>query len=542
MGVFVAIVAPVATLDLHAFTTDILRYQTGSPGSDQYPLGGTPGFGIANLLIYVGAVQRLSDYFPFQRFYVLLVPLGLLLLRFQFRRPGLPSAFVAGSVALLASVYFSRIPNPNYLILATVFLPLAVLLDHELSVDLAVVPLLLLALSSEAALREPLRTTWESVASGATLGLPGWLTPSPSGPRWRDPLSIGWSGLASTLAIGYLLAVVAGVGLRFRKAFVLLGALLVVALPLRVIIAGNAAAGVLRAQDPWLGEVLGARETPGPGSWAQRPGVARTPVVEAWPASWRKDPPRRLPETAATPGAFALGRLLRALHLRDPRIFSALALLVAALVASRSVAAPGQGTVLALVLLCPASVAGVLFGAGDAVTLALLLIALAFAARRASIPAATTLGAATAQSLGALLLAPIVRGGPRTRSFAAMSAGLILFGFPLILGFPGALAELVTRTPARTPGIGWSNVLFYRPDAPALLATVLRWSALPALGALAWIAGRTTRAGVSLAAAAGVLTTSFLFFWPGVTGHAVAIPIVLFAIAGSTAGRDETTA
>jgi len=484
----------------------------------------------------------LSDYFPFQRFYVLLAPLGLLLLRFQFRRPGLPSAFVAGGVALLASVYFSRIPNPNYLILATLFLPLAVLLDRELPVDLAVVPLLLLALSSEAALHEPLRTTWESAASGAALGLPGWLGPSPSGPRWRDPLSVGWSGLASTLAIGYLLAVVAGVGLRFRKVLVLLGALLVVALPLRVMIAGNATAGVLRAQDPWLGEVLGARETPGPGSWAQRPGVTRTPVVEAWPASWRKDPPRSLPETAATPGAFAIGRLLRALHQRDPRILSALALLVAALVASRSVTTPARSALLGLVLLSPASVAGVLFGAGDAVTLALLLLALLFAARRASIPAAATLGAATAQSLGALLLAPSVSGERRTRFLVAMSGGVILFGFPLILGFPGAFAELVTSTPAVTPGLGWSNVLFYRPDAPAVLASVLRWSALAALVALAWIAGRAATAGASLSAAAAVLTTSFLFLWPGVTGHAVAIPIVLFAIAGSTADAGETPA
>ena len=542
MAVFVAIVAPVAALDLHAFIADILKYQTGSPGSDQYPLGGTPGFGIANLLIYVGAVRNLSDYFPFQRFYVLLVPVGLLLLRFQFRRPGLPSAFVAGSVALLASVYFSRIPNPNYLILATVFLPLAVLLDRELPVDLAVVPLLLLALSSEAALREPLRTTWESAASGASVGLPDWLAPSPVGPRWRDPLSTGWSGLASTLAIGYLLAVVAGAGSRLRRGLVLLAALLVVALPLRVIVAANAAAGVLRAQDPWLGEVLGARETPGPGSWAQRPGVIRTPVVEAWPASWRKDPPRRLPETAATPGAFALGRVLRALHWRDPRMLTALALVIAALVASRLVAAPARSAILAMVLLCPASVASVLFGAGGAVSLALVLLALAFAMRQRDLAAGGMLGAATAHSAAALFLAPILAGRHRTRFCIAIFIGLLALGFPLILGFAGAFAELVVKTPVTPPGIGLSNVLFYRPDAPAALATLLRWAAVPVLATLAWLAGRVTTAGATPAAAAGVVTTAFLFLWPGVTGHAVAIPIVFFAIAGSAAGTHETPA
>ena len=541
-AVFVAVVAPVAALDPRAFVADVFRYQTGGPGSDQYPLGGTPGFGVANLLIYVGAVRSLSDYFPFQRFYVFLVPVGLFLLRFQFRRPGLPAAFVAGSVALLVSVYFSRIPNPNYLILAAVFLPLGLLLDPELPADLAVVPLLLLALSSETALREPLRTTWASATTASALGLPEWLAPSPAGPRWRDPLSTGWSGLASTLAIGYLLVVVVGAGPRLRKGLVLLTALFVVALPLRVIVAGNAASGVVRAQDPWLGQVLGARETPGPGSWAQRPGVTRTPVVEAWPASWRKDPPRPLPETAATPGAFALGRLLRALHWRDPRLVTALALAAAALVASRLAAAPACGAVLAIVLLSPACIGGVLFGAGDAVTLALVLLALALAARQTPLASGVALGAATAHSAAALFLAPILTRSRRARFSVALVIGLLALGYPLILGFPGAFSALLETTPTPRPGIGLSNILFYRPDAPAALATLLRWAALPLLAVLAWASGRATTAGASPVAAAAAITTSFLFLWPGVSAHAVAIPIVLLALAASPSGGGKTPA
>jgi uncharacterized membrane protein len=50
-AVFGAIVLPVAALDTRAFVADIFSYQTGGPGSEQYPLGGTPGFGFANLLI-----------------------------------------------------------------------------------------------------------------------------------------------------------------------------------------------------------------------------------------------------------------------------------------------------------------------------------------------------------------------------------------------------------------------------------------------------------------------------------------------------------
>ena len=84
-AVFVLVVVPVAALDLRAFWGDIVVYNVGLPGGDNYPLGGTPGFGFANLLIYFGRVAHLRDYFPFSIFYLLLVPLGLLLVRAQLK-------------------------------------------------------------------------------------------------------------------------------------------------------------------------------------------------------------------------------------------------------------------------------------------------------------------------------------------------------------------------------------------------------------------------------------------------------------------------
>ncbi|HEY7516381.1 MAG TPA: glycosyltransferase 87 family protein, partial [Vicinamibacteria bacterium] len=171
-GVFLLIVTPVAALDLRAFVADIFRYQTGSPGSEQYPLGGTPGFGFANLLIYAGAVTSLSDYFPFQRLYLLFVPVGLVLLRYQLKNPGLGSVLAAGSAALVTSLYLSRIVNPNYVILAALLLPVAALLDRRVRADLALVPLLLLLLATEVSLQEPFRATWEDAqAAGVSTGL-----------------------------------------------------------------------------------------------------------------------------------------------------------------------------------------------------------------------------------------------------------------------------------------------------------------------------------------------------------------------------------
>lgn len=523
LATFLAIVLPVALLDPGAFVADIFRYQTGSPGSDQYPFGGTPGFGIANLLIYAGAVHQLSDYYPFQRFYLLLVPLGLLLLRFQLRRPGLPAAFVAGSVALLASVYLSRIPNPNYLILATLFLPLALLLDSELAPDLAIVPLLLLLVASEAALREPLRSAWESGA----FGLPSWLAPATGGPRWRDPLSIGWSGLAATLAVAYLIVCVGGAGPRIRQACVAGSAVLVLGLPLGAMLASTAATGVVRAQDGFVVEALGARDTPGPGNWAERPGVVRTPVVEAWPASWRKDPPRPLPVVEATPGTFSLGRALRASRL-DPRVVMALFLLVAAAIAARAVASRQRAAVLGVFLLGPASLGSVLFGGGEALGLLLLLAALTLARSKNS-AAALAIGAAAAGSLLAAIVAPLVALRPRAWAFVAI--GFLVAGSALILGFPAAFAQLLVTTAPLRPGIGLSNVFYYRPDLPASWPAWLHWKAVVVLAVLAVLAARGVRRGASRFGAAAALATSAVFLWPGIEAAAVAVPIALFAVA-----------
>ncbi|HSD65589.1 MAG TPA: glycosyltransferase family 87 protein, partial [Vicinamibacteria bacterium] len=102
-AVFLAVVLPVAALDFRAFWGDIVVYNVGLPGGDNYPLGGTPGFGFANFLIYAGRVASLKDYFPFSVFYLLLVPLGVLLARAQVLFPRVEWALVTGSAALLAS-------------------------------------------------------------------------------------------------------------------------------------------------------------------------------------------------------------------------------------------------------------------------------------------------------------------------------------------------------------------------------------------------------------------------------------------------------
>jgi hypothetical protein len=243
-------------------------------------------------------------------------------------------------------------------------------------------------------------------------------------------------------------------------------------------------------------------------------------VVEAWPASWRKDPPRPLPVTEASPGAFTLGRLLRAWRI-DPRVASALALAIAAAIGAFAAASRSRPAVLGILLLCPAVVGSVLFGGGESVRLGLLTAGLVLA-----IP--FFLGAASAGSMLAAVVAPI---GLRTaRAWAAVAVGFVAASAALLFGFPDAFLRVLSSTGPLRPGVDLSNLFYYRPDLPASALPFLHGSAAIALALLGGLLARDVRRGASALAAAAVATTTAAFLWPGTEGAAVAIPIALFAL------------
>src|SRR5439155_1153945 len=174
------------------FRADVIAYNMGLPGGDRYPLGGTPGFGFANFLIVGRAVSSLRDPFPFGIFYLLLVPLCLLLLRLVLREGTLAAALAAGSAALLASLYFSRVVHPNYLVLAAVLLPLAFLMGHRAATEVAVAPLLLLAAAVEMVEGEVFRATWAQAL--------------PPHPLAVDPFGLATAAAVSGIAVAALAA------------------------------------------------------------------------------------------------------------------------------------------------------------------------------------------------------------------------------------------------------------------------------------------------------------------------------------------------
>lgn len=348
-AVFAVVVLPVAALDFRAFWADIVVYNVGLAGGDNYPLGGTPGFGFANLLIYSGAVGSLRDHVSFGPYYLLLVPLGLLLARAQLRERTGAFALLAGGTALLLSLYFSRVVHPNYLILAATLIPIAALMGARVPADVAVVPLLLLAIAVEVAEGAVLQAAWgDAVASRLPAHLDGlWRALSPrAGPDLTlDPLGLLLSATAAGLGIVLLTAGVLRARRSVRLALIAVAAVAVVIVPSLVMIRVAQASGVYRAQDRW--------------AVALRPESAPGKAREAWSSSFRRDPPALLER----------GRALPAPRLREPRMLTLAMVPIAAALALALVAPGLRPLALGMALLAPPIAVGTVFGSGALVVL-----------------------------------------------------------------------------------------------------------------------------------------------------------------------------
>jgi len=367
-AVFAAVVLPVAALDFRAFWADIVVYNVGLPGGDNYPLGGTPGFGFANLLIYFGAVGGLRDHVSFAPIYLLLIPIGLLLGREQLRERTAATALLAGGTALLLSLYFSRVVHPNYLILAATLLPIAVLMRARVPADVVVVPLLLLAVAVEVAEGGVLQAVWNDAVAARLPGhLAGlWRTLAPrAGPDLtQDPLGLLLSAIAAGLGILLLAAGVLRASARARLAVVGVATIAVVVVPTIVAIRVAQASGVYRAQDRWAVSVR--RDT--------APGIAK----EAWSTSFRRDPPATLER-----GDGRWSGLLR-----EPRCITLAMIPILAALVLALVAPAHRPIALGLALLAPPIAVGTAFGSGALAVLTALAVAWWCAGRGSIIAAA----------------------------------------------------------------------------------------------------------------------------------------------------------
>jgi hypothetical protein len=517
-AVSAAIVLPVLLLDPAAMYRDIVAYNVGLSGGDAYPLGGTPGFGAANFAIYFGAVASLSDHVSFLPFYALLVPLGLLLLRRQLRDGNAATVLVTGSVALVASLYFSRVVHPNYLVFAAVLLPIGCLARRR-DAALAVVPLSLLALAVEYAQHELLRTTWEQAVAYGASGFLGAFGPR-SGALTPDPLGLAVGAAIAGVAVVVLavFALVERPGVRL--ALVAVALVVGIALPTALVVSigrPRAAAGApRRGQDSWLGEVASAD---GPGS------DASPRAKEAWSQSFRLDPPAPL-VSAPTPSGLLARSALRPLGLADPRWLT----LAATLVLAGALALGTREPPLALGAVPAAFAIAVAFASPAVIALAAILAALALARGGRAVIAGAVLGAAAVVSPPAMFTAPLALAGSSETGRSAFLrglAGLLLGGgAALSAAFAAAPALVVVVIGGRGAGLGLGPLLAYRGAEGSSAAGIAAWLLPVLIVAGAAVLWKTTPSlhALALAALAGV------WVMPSASPHALAVPLALFAL------------
>ena len=532
VAVAVAVIAPVAALDPHAFWGDIVVYNLGLPGGDTYPLGGTPGFGFANLLIYGGAVSSLRDHVPLGLAYLVLIPVGLLLLRRQMREGDAAGALLAGGAMLLATLYFSRVVHANYLILAATLLPVAALAARRVPPDLVAVPLMLLALAVEVVENGIFRATWEqALAAGLPARLDGMaaaLAPRAGPGLTADPLGLLVGAVAAGAAILYLFAAIFDAPPRVRVLAVLASAAVLVVLPTLLVVGIGKATGTVRCQDRWAARlVLDSRLLDG---------APVPPVAEAWSTSFRRDPPAAIEVVPPlSPGSAAPARLLWSLGW-DPRSLSILALAAIALLLPRLVAPDRRPLALGAALLSPLAAVGTIFGSGDIALLAALVAAVWASRVVGSLAAGLTIGWASAVLPRALLAAPflLLPLGAQPGSVLPVLVGLGLgWGMlvaPLLAPGPGALAASLLPTARLEPGVGLANLLLYvgEDGATAGLALGLLTAVIAAVGSIAAL--RSRAAAPRTYALAGALLLAGLLAAPASSPHDLGVPVVLLLL------------
>ena len=314
----------------------------------------------------------LRDHVSFAPFYLLLIPVGLLLAREQLRERTAATALLAGgrraaALAVLLARRAPQLPDPGRDAAA----------DRRCScaraspADVVVVPLLLLAVAVEVTQGAVFQAVWsDAVAArlpGHLDGLWRMLAPRAGPELTLDPLGLLLSAVAAGLGILLLTAGVLRASARVRLAVMGVATVAVVIVPTIVAIRVAAASGVYRAQDRWAVSL--------------RPDTAPGLVQEAWSTSFRKDPPATLESGFGGP-------------LREPRRITLAMIPILAALLLALVAPVHRPIALGLALLAPPIAVGTMFGSGALVVLTALAAAWWCAARRSIIAAAIAVGVA----------------------------------------------------------------------------------------------------------------------------------------------------
>ncbi len=124
--VLLAFNLPFIVWDGSSYYDDIFAFNAGT-SENPYPLGGTPGFGISNILLYWGLVSSRHAYFPFTILMALAgIPLIIWLLKYQLRNNSRQRLFTSIVLTLYVIPFLSRFFHDNYIVLISMIAPLII--------------------------------------------------------------------------------------------------------------------------------------------------------------------------------------------------------------------------------------------------------------------------------------------------------------------------------------------------------------------------------------------------------------------------------
>ena len=128
--VVIVLFLPFLVWDFKGFVSSVILYPSGKT-NPTYPIGGTPGIGFGNVVLFLQKVKSIYSYFPFWIFQIMSILLVVpLLINIQLRKNTLDILILNFAVISLVIFFFSRYFHINHLGSIIFFLGLSLFIEE----------------------------------------------------------------------------------------------------------------------------------------------------------------------------------------------------------------------------------------------------------------------------------------------------------------------------------------------------------------------------------------------------------------------------